>query len=207
MLDFAQARQIVPAEFAGLTRLFRGEVLATDALFDKAIATIAKPLHSRLRSHPKLRHEAIAGASRLYRLIVPMAFRFGAVEIMPDRAAFAICETRVTVSWINNTVWNDADYVEPGVALARFSLTLMDGKLREQWLPIAIVSFHAMSRWFERTGKRDHAVLLGDLATLLDADDADDEVETDHGLWIGSRVVMKSKSGKAIARSVRTFHF
>jgi hypothetical protein len=188
--------------------VFRQAVQSEDRAFDRALAVICKPLRLRLRSHPKLRHETIAGAQRLYRLTMPAGFRLGEVLVEPDRATFSISERRVTASWLHDTKWQDADgYDEPGVGLCTFTLALERGKLRERWAPLAVVSFHALSRFFERSGKREHADLLADLSLLLDAGDDADEVPTDRGSWVGSVIAMKDKHGTARARSIRTYHW
>jgi hypothetical protein len=200
-------RTLVPAEFRGLARQFRTAVQVEDKAFDRALAVICKPLRLRLRSHPKLRHETIAGAVRLYRLTVPADFRLSEPTIEPDRETFAISERRVTASWLHDTKWEYADgYDEPGIGLCTFTLALDRGRLRERWAPIAVVSFHALARYFERSGKRDHADLLADLRLLLVAQDGD-EVPTERGSWIGAVITMKDKHGTARARSIRTYHW
>jgi hypothetical protein len=197
----------VPAEFVGLARLYRNSVESEDKLFDRAVATITAPLRARLRRHPLLRGEQVAQAERLYARTVPSVFRFGVPLIAPDRAAFSIIEHRLTATLLHDDHWQDAEnYNEAGVAVCRFSLALKDGRLRERWEPVAVVSFHALGRYYERSGRRDHAALLTALSVLLDAGDGD-EVPAGDGLWIGSRVLMKGPGRKVTARSVRTYHW
>jgi hypothetical protein len=162
-------RPRVPAEFTGLARVFRNAVQTEDRAFDKAVGVIAKPLRARLRHHTKLRHEIVSGAVRLYRLIVPSGFRIGDVGVAPDREAFAIREARLGVTLMNAEAWGNPDYGEPGVTVARFSLSLHQGRLRERWTPVAIVSLHSLARRLERHHDRSHAALVADLALLLDA--------------------------------------
>jgi hypothetical protein len=50
-----------------------------------------------------------------------------------------------------------------------FTVALSERRLSERWHPIALVSAHALARWFERSGKRDHSVLVRELAVLADA--------------------------------------
>jgi hypothetical protein len=200
----------VPAEARGLARQFRASVRTEDLAFDAALAAIVKPLRSRVRHHPRLRHEQLAQAGRLYRTTIPSGFRIGAAAIAPDRATFEIREHRLTASWLHDSRWEgDADYSEPGVGLMRFMLALKDGKLTERWHPIALVSAHALGRYFERSGKRDHVALVAALALLVDARDAGgDTVATDgDGAWIGAEVLMRGPHGTTRARTVRTWHF
>jgi len=52
---------------------------------------------ARLRRHPKLRDEQIAGAAKTYMREVRAAFRISkTVDLCPDRALFSIGETRLT---------------------------------------------------------------------------------------------------------------
>jgi hypothetical protein len=117
----------VPAEYRGCARLFRDEVKRIDEQMDVALATISAPLIARLRRRHRLRHELIAGAVKIYRKVVPPAFRFGEIEVHPNRDHFAISECRLTASWINSTTW-DSDAHEPGVAVARASLAMRPGQ-------------------------------------------------------------------------------
>jgi hypothetical protein len=89
---------------------------------------------------------------------------------------------------------------EPGDARPGRGLTRI-------WPPIGIVSAHAVGRWFERTGLRDHAMLLRDLAVLVDAGDDGDRVATpEDGSWLGGVEPMRGSDGSiARARSIRTW--
>jgi hypothetical protein len=197
----------VPAEYRGLTRLFREEVRAVDEAFDRALATIAAPLIARLRRHHRLRHELVAAAVHRYRRTAPAAFRLGEVSVMPDRDAFEIAEVRLTATWINSTTW-DSDAHEPGVAVARASLAMRPGRgMVQEWMPIAICSAHGIGRWFERTGLRDHGMLVRDLAVLAAAGDDGDHVATpDGGYWLGSVIIMGGTDKvTARARHIRTW--
>jgi hypothetical protein len=107
---------------------------------------------------------------------------------------------------MNVAEWNDPDFHEPGVAVARVSLTLHAGRLREGWTPAAIVSLHvALARRLERHHARSWEALVADLALLADAEGGD-EVEAGDGRWIGSVIAMKGRDGPALVRAVRTFH-
>jgi hypothetical protein len=117
----------VPAEFDGLARQFRAEVDRIDKQMSRALAVITGPLRSRVRRHPKLRHEHIVQAERLYRSTVPPDFRIGEVEVNRDRAAFAVSETRLSLIWMNDIAWQDTTYREPGVALCDYVMRLADG--------------------------------------------------------------------------------
>jgi hypothetical protein len=196
----------VAAEYRGLARLFRDEIKAVDVRMDKALAVVAKPLVARLRRHHRLRHELIAVAVKTYRMTIPAEFRFGEIEVRPDRDAFEIAELRATATWINSRDW-DSDATEAGVAIARCSMAMRPKVgLVHVWMPVAIVSLHAVARWFERSGSRDHGCLLADLAALTAPGDDDDRVATPGGFWRGEMEVMEGTDKvTARARNVRTW--
>jgi hypothetical protein len=140
-------------EFVGLARVFRNEVRAVDKQLHDVVEAVMAPLHGRLKRHPRLRHEQIVQAERVYRGRVPEKFRIGAIVVDRDRARFAIVEVRLTATWLRDDRWDD-DGQEPGVAMADFYLKLIDGKLRAWCEPSAICSLHSLARWHERTGHR-----------------------------------------------------
>jgi hypothetical protein len=199
-------RPKVPAEFRGAARLFRNEVKRVDEVMDPALAAIAKPLVARLRRHPRLRRELVAAAVHQYRRTIPAAFRFGEIEVTPDRDKFAIRETRLTATWINAVSWHP-DAVEAGIAIASCKLTMRPKVgLVHIWKPRAIISLHAIARWFERSGSRDHERLLADLAVLTALGDDCDHVATPGGFWRGEMETMEGKDKlTTTARNVRTF--
>ena len=143
-------RTRVGAQWLGLARQYRRDVKAEDRLFDAALVKLASPLRARLKRHPKLRHEMIAGTERIYRGSIPREFRIGDISVNRDRAAFSVSELRVAVSWIANPEIWPGDYRELGVTLCRFQLALRDGRLREWWTPLAAISLHALARRYER---------------------------------------------------------
>jgi hypothetical protein len=143
---------------------------------------------------------------KTYRMTVPSAFRFGEIVVAPDRDAFLIAETRATATWINSRDW-DSDATEAGVAIARCSMAMRPRVgLVHVWMPRAIVSMHAIARWFERSGSRDHDRLLADLAVLTAAADDGDHMPTPGGFWRGEMEVMSGTDKLTVrARNVRTW--
>jgi hypothetical protein len=120
----------VPVEYVGLARRFRDAVQAIDTETDRALAAITAPLRARARRHPKLRHEQIAQAERVYRGTVPSDFRIGTIAIDRDRASFRIAETRICPTWMNDCAWQDVRYREPGVALSSYTIAPSEGTYR-----------------------------------------------------------------------------
>jgi hypothetical protein len=197
-------RPRVGAEWRGQARLYRDRVKAEDLTFERASRTIAAALRERLKRHPRLRHEQVAGTLRTWRSL-PSTFRLGNLTTNLSRDEFEIAEPRLTGSVLLDTAW-DGDGVEPGVAVMRYRLALAGGKLKPHWQAIALVSLHALARRIERGEDRSHEALTADLALLLDADPEVGEVPASDGFWIGTVRAMRGRDGKSRIRSVRTWH-
>ena len=150
MLDSA-ASSHVGAEFIGLARVFRNVVQAEDHAVDRALNAIAAPLRERLRHHPKLRPEQPMGALRQWAETVPTVFLIGRPRVACVRTEFAICEHRISSSWLYKDEWNN-DEQERGLSVCTFVFAVRKGKLTMRWTPVACVSLHALGRWFERSG-------------------------------------------------------
>jgi hypothetical protein len=196
--------QRIGAEYRGLARRFRDEVRAADAQLETTLSAVTPPLHRRLRHHVRLRHEQAQSAVVLYRRLAPAAFRIGEVTMLPDRDCFEISETRLTATWLHASDWA-AGNEEQGVALARFWMRLEGGRLRTGWMPSALISAHALARHFERTGNRDHALLVRDLAMLRDVPEDLNAGPTADGYWLGDVDAMRGPEGRSRIRNVRTF--
>jgi hypothetical protein len=218
----------VPAEFVGKARAFRMAVKAEDQAFDQALALIVAPLKDRYARHPRsaLRWGHIAGTERAYRLMIPPRFRLGDIIITgsmqrfgPRSRLFGVSETRIAVSWIAHEAW-DPDYKEQGVSVCRFTLSFHDGRMRQDWTPIASISLHALARRYERgrslslpqgrslalpQGGSDHAALMADLACLIDADPSAGQIATTDGLWLADTVLTRTRQGVVKALNVRTW--
>jgi hypothetical protein len=195
----------VTAEARGWVRVFRAEVRAADERFETALAGVITPLRERLRRHTRLREEQARIAALAYRREAPPEFRLGELSITPDRDRFMVQETRLIATWFCATAWGDDDAREPGVALVTYTVRLERGRLRVGWVPLAIISGHALGRFFERTGRRTHAALVADLAVLADAGPDGDRVAVGDGWWMGAVVPMQGKHGITSARSIRTY--
>jgi hypothetical protein len=202
-------RPRLPMEFRGLARAFRGGVRLEEVRFDQVLASIVLPLKRRLAHHPKLRHEQAAQAERLYRSVVPSRFRLSEVEVIRDRSKFSIREARLTATWMKSSDWQD-DTDEIGIAVCTFELSLSNRRLSATWRPHGVASLHCLGRWFQRSGRRDHALLIRDLAVLLHAGEAGevrngDTVPTADGTWCGSVADLKGEGSTYRCRAVRTW--
>jgi hypothetical protein len=198
-------RPRVGAEWRGLARVYRDRVKVEDLAFERTSSTIASALRTRLKRHPRLRHEQMAGAVRNWRCGIPTTFRLGNLTTTLDRDEFAIAEPRLGVTWLHDDAWEDDEH-EQGIAVMRYRLALAKGKLRAHWQAVALVSLHAIARRIERGADRSHAALTADLARLLDADPCADMVAASDGFWVGAVQEMEGREGVSRIRSVRTWH-
>jgi hypothetical protein len=78
----------------------------------------------------------------------------------------------------------------------------------ETWEPVAKVSMHALGRFFERSGMRDHDALVAALAGLVGASAEMERVPAAGGVWLGD-VVRATHNGQdkgsCLIRNVRTW--
>jgi hypothetical protein len=181
-------------------------VRAVDARFEAALSTILAPLRERLKRHPRLREEQAKIATLRYRRLVPAEFRIGELETAPDRDALRISEQRLTATWMHSDAWTGDDTYEPGVAIARCTVSLNHGRLKITWVPSVIIGAHGLARRIERGRDRSHAALVADLALLAGASDMCVSIEAGDGVWLGHRALMQGADGTAQMLAIRTYH-
>jgi hypothetical protein len=193
----------VPAEFVGLARQFRREVMEDDRLVDAALARIATPLRRRLAKKPGLRPAMGHDTARAWTTLMPPTFRFDmATEL--GRSCLSISELRLTGSRWRSGGWaND----EPGVSVLLLSLGTGTGKVAVEVRPVATLGLHALARRYQRGEGRDHPDIMRDLAYLATPPAGSaDAVATGSGFWLGGVVWADDDCGRRIRlRSVRTF--
>jgi len=114
-------------------------------------------------------------------------------------------ETRLISTWFNSVAWDDDAVREPGVAICRYVVRLGRGWLRVGWVPLAIISGHALARRLDRGRDRARAALVADLALLADAGANGDRIAVGDGWWVGGSVFVQGKVGIVRCRAVRTF--
>jgi hypothetical protein len=56
----------------------------------------------------------------------------------------------------------------------------------ETWEPVANVNMHALGRFYERLGERDHAALVTALAALVDAPAQVERMPAAGGVWLAA---------------------
>jgi hypothetical protein len=183
----------VPAEALGQARLFRERVLAEDLIAHDAMSAVLVPLRACITKKQRLRPVMITQAVRDWDEWVPTGFLL-ARELPATkekhwwrgrpRNTLKISQLRVSASYVTHAAWPD-DTKEPGLTLARLTLTAGDGRLTADQRPLATVSMHALARRFERGGG-DEAAILRDLASIVDFGvTAGDDVRCATGLWVG----------------------
>jgi hypothetical protein len=152
MLDSLE-RDRVGSEFVGLARVFRTEVKRIDTRMDAALSPLVASLRTRLRRHPRLRHEQIAGAERVYRMSIPGEFRIGEVDVVRDRARFAISPaSRPSCSGAHSFAIADlANFYGPdhtvGQVLRRMRCSRgCGGQVGAAWLETGPISMHGSGR-------------------------------------------------------------
>jgi hypothetical protein len=138
---------------------------------------------------------------------MPEIFRISPPRIARPRTEVAISEIRVTTSWITDRTWGATPERERGIALGELIFAVPGKQLIRCWTPRVNISLHALGRWFERSGEREHTALIRDLAMLAQADEKAERVETPGGFWLGQVIdAMDDGAGKGVKmRNVRTW--
>jgi hypothetical protein len=200
-------RQRVGAEYVGLARVFRAAVQQVDQRCHDTLVDIAQPLRERLARKPRLRPEHVFEAIRSYHALVPVECRIGALQgARGGKTDFIVQETRLMPSRLKCDDWGDDEFPEPGVSLCTQWFGTKDGRLLHRVQPRTAVSLHALARFFERSGVRDHATLIGEIAALADADEKRDATPTPSGgLWLGTIITANGDDGAIRLRDVRTW--
>jgi hypothetical protein len=195
--------QRIGAEWMGLTKLFRHQILLADIEASRRIAALMAPLQKRLRRHPKLRDEQISGALRQW-YALPSFTHLGRVGGR-TKDGFSIIETRVVSSKFQYLKWVNPDW-EPGISVVRWEF-VAEGGLRLIPQPIAHISFHALARRIERGRDRTHPAILADLAALALAPHDAGVVPCASGLWRAESGDAADEAGRELGRilSVRTY--
>jgi hypothetical protein len=101
------------------------------------------------------------------------------------------------------TSW-DAEARERGLSLCKLTFAVRKGKLSLHWTPVAVISLHALGRWFERSRLREHEALIAAVAVLVDTDETIDRVPTSSsgGFWLGAVVEgLNDHDGKGDVRT------
>jgi hypothetical protein len=190
----------VPPEFRGLARVFLQEVAAVDADAIAAIAAVNAMLRRRLTKNPHLRREQVREIRQAWERTVPTAFLFER-QFSGDHRRLLIAELRISATGWHDDKWEHST-PEQGLSLCALSIDTRMARLF-QTTPRASVSMHALGRWFQRTGSRDHDQLVRDLralATFAAADApplADEDAKTEvtiacpTGKWVGKNVMAR----------------
>jgi hypothetical protein len=204
MSETLEGYRPVSAEARGLARQFRGAVKLADDEMQQALAAITAPLQARLKRTPSIREETVIESIRAYRATVPERFRVGEISGARDRRAFALRDTRLTVSWLIDHGWDEPEK-ERGVTIAKFVFGCRHGKLIQEWMPLVAVLPHALGRRIERGADRSHAALFVDLAGLAGADGEEVPTPASGGLWLGTSAAAQNDGKPCRIFNVRTW--
>ena len=97
-------------------------------MFEAALAALTAPLRARLKRHPKLRPEQIAGVERAYTRTIPAKFTVGGIPGAKTKSEFAVTETRLTASWLIDWTWEDREK-KRGLSVCKLILAVQGGRL------------------------------------------------------------------------------
>jgi hypothetical protein len=194
---------LIPAQWKGQTRLLFADIARADDALMEAVAAIGEPLQRRLVSHRGLRQEQIIDTQRAWRQRVSAAFRLK-LEFMPSPAkkptALVIRDTRLHVGTRIRADWEKP---ERSIAVGRLVVSTLGGEFVTWGEPIALVSEHAVARWFERTPDRSREAMLRDFGALMEPSEA---VGTTYGAWLADKTHSRDGNGEPrVIWSVRTY--
>jgi hypothetical protein len=198
-------RSRVGAEFLGLARVFRQTVVAADAELNAALRPIVVPLMRRLERKTSLRPDTAIDTARVWEgMTAGQRFRLGFTANANDGRSLTIDEVRVSSISFRDNSWDDPSW-EPGVSITKVSLTA-DGQLKLQVTPLVVTSLHSLGRYIERSGNRDHDLLVADLLPLLQAT-RDERIAAGPGAWLGGLRKVYGADDKRcfVVRNVRTY--
>ena len=144
----------------------------------------------------------IDAARRWREMRVP--FRLGLDADAPSKGAMTLIEWRLSATRWTDPRWSGG-CDEPGVCVMRVRLAAADGRLDVVPTPWVNLGLHALARWYQRSGQRDHEALLRDCVPLVTGRDVD-RVEAGAGYWKGGIVVADDEAKRSYrVRDVRTY--
>ena len=156
----------VPFEFLGLGRRFRERIAEAD---DRAVATmlsIFSPLAQRAKRSAVPRPELLQGAARQWRReMPPLGLLDSKIEL--SRRDLHIREVRVGGGTAQAT-WNEATD-EPVISILLVELHVAQGVCQLVVDTTALLTLHALGRWYQRSLDNSDAALRLDLARLAAA--------------------------------------
>jgi hypothetical protein len=203
----ASAPKRVPAEFIGLARQFRRQVLAADLVVDRALALIARQLGYLTGRRRGFRPGYVPDLGATWTRLVPAGFSFDR-EVKRDRGGVMVSELRITGSRWRNDSWRvGADDWEDCVSLTVLAVSTYSGKVKVVIRPLAAVSLHALARRYQRGAGRADADIVHDLHVIADWQDCADSVAAGTGRWFGGAVPTRDDNQRQAIEvlAVRTF--
>jgi hypothetical protein len=197
----------VPAEFIGLARQFRRQVLAVDPEVDRGLSLIAGQLGCLLGRLRGFRPGYVPDLGATWSRLVPAGLSFER-EVKRGRDGVMASEVRITGSRWRNDAWHGgADDWEDGVSLTALAVSTYSGKVKVVIRPLAAVSLHALARRYQRGAGRADAAIVRDLQVIADWPDGADSIAAGNGFWRGASVRATDDNQQAAIDmlAVRTF--
>jgi hypothetical protein len=191
----------VSAEARGLSRLFRQQVDVADAAHMASIRRLSRPLFERLARKPGLRPSMAIDVARAWQAL-QNPYRFDFAAEAPQRGHLVIADCFLGAAFDKESHWDD---YEDSIGIKLVTLDTAKPRFTVDTEMLATISLHAVARWHERSGSRDHTRLIADLRAIIIATHPH-RVTLDGGEWRGS--IINATDGhdrKIVIRNVRTF--
>jgi hypothetical protein len=182
-----KSTNLVPFEFVGLARAFRARVTLDDGIVTKTLPQLLQTiLARRRRRHRKLREDVCKDFVRTWGATIPRRYCLGSSASF-RKGRLQVQEIRVTSLKFQDDRWQSRSS-EPGLGIIALDLD-SDNQIPFQYSTIAILSLHAIGRWYERAaGQRTDQALVETLAPLVSAKNYDaalERVMAGSGHWRG----------------------
>ena len=146
----------VPAEFRGRARQYFAEVGRAEAASGRLLDAVLAPFRARIaRGYKTFRTDALMDAARRWSRESPEFGRFG-MTVTATRRCLTVAEVRAVRQTMRLTGWHAG---EPALVIRTLRLDLGDGQCIWGDQPLAIVGFHAVARFFQRSVDDSEAAL------------------------------------------------
>jgi hypothetical protein len=208
-MDATPPSPVVPAEFVGLSRLFRERMTNAADVSNTIMRRICRSAHdtNNIRKGRGLRPDTLADLCRAWRA-VPSGNRIS-LAISHQRRHCEIVDVRILPAMMTNN-GRPSDTAEAAVTIVAISLTASPEMLLTTSPTVATASLHALARHFQRARRTGDTALITDLGLLATARIAAPgpfSVATDNwGAWHGEvGSFTDAQKTEALALNVRTF--
>jgi len=223
MFPEPETRDYIPPEYRGLARQFIELVGRDGEVFVKETNGVVRQIHARWERAPgrRLRDGMFARLSDVWRDRAGGPFRlvFDA-DIEPRGRHGGITEVRLSRGLRGCEAWGNI--TEPSIGMVLTTLTIparADHMPELNERPVAMIGFHAVGRWFQRSNTRSHTALTADMRSVwqwfLDFADANGKGVMSNGevviptasggRWLGALGMTRFQDSETCAIDIRTY--